>query len=60
MLRNLLSGVLRSRTGTAGTGGTVGATPRRGYGRGRATSDPGGQIGAQVGRSLFSALRRRG
>ena len=51
MLRSLLSSALRSRTG-AGSGG---------YGRGRSTTgtDPGAAVGAQVGRSLFSALRRR-
>jgi hypothetical protein len=50
MLRNLLSGVLGR-----GGGGRYGRS-RSGGGYG---NDPGGAVGASVGRSLFSAFRRR-
>ena len=75
MLRTLIDQALRARAGTMGArGGTprgYGGTPRgyggtpRGYGRarrgyGHGTSDPGAMIGAQIGRRVFAALRRRG
>jgi hypothetical protein len=52
--------------GYGGTSRGYGGTSRgyggasRGYGRGRGTSDPGAMIGAEIGRRVFAALRRRG
>ncbi|MDP9436302.1 MAG: hypothetical protein M3P93_14395 [Actinomycetota bacterium] len=70
MLRNLINQAIRARAGTTGARGGYGrgygGTSRgyggasRGYGRGRGTSDPGAMIGAEIGRRVFAALRRRG
>lgn len=56
MLRSLLNGVIRSRTGAStgrGHGAGYGGTPRSGYGGGR------GMQGAALGALASRFLRRR-